>query len=70
MELSRGLGKAEVIRDGNEAFQLAHTDSVHANSVFYSCNHSNFGSEYLWDCPARKSNNAYFRTRLWTAAEE
>ncbi len=42
MELSGRLGKAEVIRDGNEAFQFAHTDSIHAKSVIYSCDYSNF----------------------------
>ena len=42
MKLSGRLGKTEVIRDGNEAFELAHADPAHAKRVIYSCNHSNF----------------------------
>ena len=42
MKLPGRLGKAEVIRDGNEAFEFAHADPAHAKSVIYSCDHSNF----------------------------
>ena len=49
MKLPCRLGKTEVIRDGNEAFELAHADPIHAKSVTYSCFHSNFASEHLWN---------------------
>ena len=49
MKLSGRLGKTEVIRDGNEAFQFAHTHPIHAKSVIYSCNHSNFVLEAMCD---------------------
>jgi hypothetical protein len=45
MKLTSRLGKAEVIRDGDEAFQLAHTDPIHTQSVFYLCVNSNFRIE-------------------------
>jgi hypothetical protein len=33
MKLPGGLGKAEVIRDGNEAFEFPHIDPIHAKYV-------------------------------------
>ncbi len=44
MQLSGCLGKAEVVRNGDEAFKLAHGDPVHAKKVIYSGDHSNFVS--------------------------
>jgi hypothetical protein len=46
MELSGRLGEAEVISDGNEAFQFTHAHPIHAKSVIYSCDHSNLHIEY------------------------
>ena len=45
MKLPGRLGETEVIRDGDEAFELAHADPTHAKSVIYPCNHSNFHIE-------------------------